>query len=201
MAAFSRFSALLEIVPLGPAINYFWLAIWSTRILSLLIWTCTKLPQSSCFILQGISKDEDAVEDNEWPCMGLCFLTVKLLVAMCLPVTIMLQDWSLVEGTFDRWHWRNTLLDVACSYLQRKKCYHPCSNLGFNQHWLRDQNSKPYRIAMSSFRTTLKCDNCQWNIRICLNLWSRFSTDLNDFSTIIMSYLQTTNLYTERFGL
>jgi len=116
--------------------------------------------------LQGISKDEDAVEDNEWPCMGLCFLTVKLLVAMCLPVTIMLQDWSLVEGTFDRWHWRNTLLDVACSYLQRKKCYHPCSNLGFNQHWLRDQNSKPYRIAMSSFRTTLKCDNCQWNIRI-----------------------------------
>jgi hypothetical protein len=116
--------------------------------------------------LQGISKDEDAVEDNEWPCMGLCFLTVKLLVAMCLPVTIMLQDWSLVEGTFDRWHWRNTLLDVACSYLQRKKCYHPCSNLGFNQHWLRDQNSKPYRIAMSSFRTTLKCDNCQWNICI-----------------------------------
>jgi hypothetical protein len=82
------------------------------------------------FYLQGVPKDEDAVEDNEWPCMGLCFLTAKLLVAMCLPVTIMLQDWSLVEGTFDGWYWRNTLLDVACSYLQRKKCLSPLQQPG-----------------------------------------------------------------------
>lgn len=116
MAAFSRFSALLEIVPFGLAINYYWLAIWCTRILKFVDLNLHQTTSVLLLYLQGVPKDEDAVEDNEWPCMGL---TAKLLVAMCLPVTIMLQDWSLVEGTFDRWYWRNTLLDVACSYLQR----------------------------------------------------------------------------------